>query len=166
MPGPVRVEASRGNTKLAEWLEAAAVSAQQIARKVLAARELAWSGLSRDPMPGSVCGIYVPLMMDGSALQLGVLGRREVCAGLASALLGESEPPTLGEGVFDGVGEIANLIAGNFKLLLADQIDVQVGIPLATKGRVIALGGSHSIHGVLTIDQLAVWLVITGPKSL
>ncbi|HTV19767.1 MAG TPA: chemotaxis protein CheX [Polyangiaceae bacterium] len=151
--------------KLAEWLESAAVAAQQIASEALAARELHWSGLTRDPLPGDVCGIYIPLMMDGIALQLGVLATRDVCAALASALLGGDEPMESDEDVFDAVGEIANLIAGTFKVLLADQLNVRVGVPLAMKGRVITLGGSQSLHGVLAIDQRSVWLAMAGTKT-
>jgi CheY-specific phosphatase CheX len=67
--------------------------------------------------------------------------------------------------VFDAVGEITNLIAGQFKVLLADQINVRVGVPLAMKGRVFMLGGSRALHGMLNVDQRAVWLVVTGTKT-
>jgi hypothetical protein len=33
------------------------------------------------------------------------------------------------------------------------------------KGRVFMLGGSQSIHGVLRVDQRAVWLVVTGTNT-
>lgn len=151
--------------KIAEWLESAAEAAQQIAREALAMSELNWSGSTRDPLPGDLCGIYIPLMMDGIALQLGVLATRDVCAALASALLGGDEPMETDEDVFDAVGEIANLIAGTFKVLLADQLNVRVGVPLAMKGRVFTLGGSQSLHGVMTMDQRSVWLVMTGTKT-
>jgi hypothetical protein len=151
--------------KLAEWLESAALAAREIAGGALGASELDWSGLSREALPGNLCGIYIPLMMDGVALQLGVLATRDVCAALASALLGGEDVPESDEDVFDAVGEIANLIAGQFKVLLADQINVRVGVPLAMKGRVFMLGGSQSIHGMLSIDQRPVWLVVTGTRT-
>ena len=149
--------------KLAEWLESAAAAAQEIASGALGVSEIAWSGASRDPLPDNLCGIYMPLMMDGVALQLGVLATREVCAALASALLGGDDVQSDAD-IFDAVGEIANLIAGHFKVLLTDQVNVRVGVPLAMKGRVFLLGGSQSIHGVLSVDQRAVWLVVTGTK--
>jgi hypothetical protein len=161
---PVRAEASKADVKLAEWLESAAEAAREIASSALGASELAWSGAANEALPGNLCGIYIPLMMDGAALQLGVLATRDVCGALASALLGGDDVQS-DEDVFDAVGEITNLIAGHFKVLLADQINVRVGVPLAMKGRVFMLGGSRSIHGVLNVDQRAVWLVVTGTKT-
>jgi hypothetical protein len=162
---PIRADASKTNVKLAEWLDSAADAAREIASSALGASELTWSGASGEALPGNVCGIYIPLMMDGIALQLGVLATREVCGALASALLGGDDVQS-DEDVFDAVGEITNLIAGQFKvLLLADQINVRVGVPLAMKGRVFVLGGSRSIHGVLSVDQRPVWLVVTGTRT-
>jgi hypothetical protein len=162
---PARAEASKANVKLAEWLDSAADAAREIASSALGASELAWSGAADEALPGNLCGIYIPLMMDGAALQLGVLATRDVCGALASALLGGDDVQS-DEDVFDAVGEITNLIAGQFKVLLADhQINVRVGVPLAMKGRVFMLGGSLSIHGVLNVDQRAVWLVVTGTKT-
>lgn len=150
--------------KLAEWLDSAALAAREMASGALGASELAWSGPSDRPLPGDLCGIYIPLMMDGVALQLGVLATRDVCGALASALLGGDDVQS-DEDVFDAVGEVTNLIAGQFKVLLADQINVRVGIPLAMKGRVFMLGGSRSVHGMLSVDGRAVWLVVTGTKT-
>lgn len=164
MPVPSRVEASKTPLKLAEWLESAAVAAREIASGALGASQLEWSGPSRAPLPDDLCGIYIPLMMEGVALQLGVLARRDVCGALASGLLGGDDVQA-DDDVFDAVGEITNLIAGQFKVLLSDQINVRVGVPLAMKGRVILLGGSQSTHGTLSIDQLAVWLVVTGTRT-
>jgi hypothetical protein len=160
----VCVEASKTNVKLAEWLESTADAAREIAGSALGASALDWSGASNEALPGNLCGIYIPLMMEGVALQLGVLATRDVCGALASALLGGDDVQS-DEDVFDAVGEITNLIAGQFKVLLADQINVRVGVPLAMKGRVFMLGGSRSIHGVLNVDQRPVWLVVTGTKT-
>lgn len=150
--------------KLAEWLEAAAASARKIASDVLGAGDVSWSGASRELLPQDLCGIYIPLMVDGAALQLGVLARRDVCGALASALLGGDEV-TSEEDVFDAVGEISNLIAGELKSQLVEQVNVRVGVPLAMKGRVFILCGSQSVYGQLTFDARPVWLVITGSKT-
>lgn len=149
---------------LAEWLERAAVAARKIATEALGASASSWSGSSVEPLPDDLYGIYIPLMMDGVALQLGVLAKRDVCGALASALLG-GDPVDSDEDVFDAVGEITNLIAGDFKVLLAEHLNVRVGVPIAMKGRVFTLGSSQSIHGVLMLDGRAVWLVITGTKT-
>jgi hypothetical protein len=160
----VGAEVTKTSLRLAEWLESAADAAREIASGALGAGELSWSGASREALPDNLCGIYIPLMMDRVALQLGVLATREVCGALASALLGGDDVQS-DEDVFDAVGEITNLIAGQFKVSLADQGNVRVGVPLALKGRVFSLGGSQSIHGVLNLDQRAVWLVVTGTQT-
>jgi hypothetical protein len=114
-----------------------------------------------------MCGIYIPLIVDGVALQLGVLGSRDVCVTFAQTLLaGTDEALDSDTDLFDAMGEIANLIAGNFKVLLADRFRVRVGLPLALKGRVIPLGGSQSLHGSMNVDGREMWLVMTGPKAL
>jgi CheY-specific phosphatase CheX len=111
--------------------------------------------------------VYIPLLTEGFALQLGVLGTRDVCASLAGALLGDMDGDSVSsdEDVFDAVGEITNLIAGNVKVLLSDKANIRVGVPLAMRGRVFPLGGSQSIHGSLAVDQKDVWLVMTGTAT-
>jgi hypothetical protein len=150
---------------LLELLDAAAVAARQIATGPLGASDPKWSGASGGPLPKDMCGIYIPLIADGMALQLGVLAAREVCVALGKALLaGTEEPLDSDADLFDAMGEIANLIAGDFKVLLADRVSVRVGLPLALRGRVIPLGGSQSVHGSLNVGGNDVWLGVTGPK--
>jgi hypothetical protein len=151
---------------LLELLDAAAVSARQIAMAPLGASDPKWSGVSGGSLPKEMCGIYIPLIVDGTALQLGVLAAREACVALAKALVaGTSAWSDSDAELFDAMGEIANLIAGNFKVLLAERSSVRVGLPLALKGLVIPLGGSQSIHGCLNVDGHPVWLAMTGPKT-
>jgi hypothetical protein len=146
-------------------LDTAAASARQIATSALGATQVQWSGAARTPMPNELCGVYLPLLTEGFALQLGVLATRDVCATLARALLGSPDDPLDNdEDVFDAVGEITNLIAGNLKVLLTDKVGVRLGVPLAMKGRVFLIGGSQSLYGTLNIDRSDVWLVMTGTK--
>lgn len=154
--------------EFAEWLDAAAASARDVGAGALGVSESEWTGPSSNKLPGSLCGIYIPLLTEGLALQLGVLATREVCGSLASRLIagGEAgEPLESDSDVFDAVGEVANLIAGNVKVLLADQVQIRVGVPLALSGRVIPLGASQSVHGNLKLGDSSIWLVITGTRS-
>jgi hypothetical protein len=154
------------NVTLVELLDAAALSAREIARGPLGAQNPQWSGASNTPLPGELFGVYIPLVMDGLVLQLGVLATREVCARLARSLVGSTDVLLESDAdVFDAVGEVTNLIAGNLKIALEGKIDLRVGVPLAMKGRVFQLGGSQSIHGTLTIDRSDVWLVMTGTRT-
>jgi chemotaxis protein CheX len=145
--------------KLGDWLEAAATSAQRIASEALGAEQVSWVSSPEVEMPSDLCGVFIPLITDDYALQLGVLGTRAVCSKLASSLLGE--PMENDEDVFDAVGEVTNLIAGNVKVYLSETTNVRLGLPLAVFGRVASVGSKHSTHGVLTVDDSAVCLVMT-----
>jgi chemotaxis phosphatase CheX-like protein len=153
--------------KLSELLDAAAVSAQEIANGPLGAAHSSWAGASSEKLPTNLCGVYIPLLSDEFALQLGLLATRDVCTTLARALIGDmdgAEPMDSDADVFDAVGEVTNMIAGQVKVLLSEKVNIKVGVPLALKGRVFNLGGSQSIHGALAVDANAVWLVMTGTK--
>ena len=152
----------------AQWLDAAAASARDVGASALGISRSKWAGPSGDKLPGDLRGIYIPLVTDALALQLGLLANREVCATLASRLLAggeEGEPLENEADVFDAVGEVTNLIAGNVKVLLADRVQIRVGVPLALAGRVFPIGASQSVHGNLELDDNSLWLVITGPRA-
>jgi hypothetical protein len=149
---------------IGELLESVAGAAQEIAAGPLSMRATSWQGLSSSLLPEGLCGVYIPLIGEGLALQLGVLAERGVCRQLAKSLLGMGEGEALesDDDVFDAVGEIANLIAGGVKVRLAGQLNVNLGIPLALTGRVFSSAGSQTALGVLRMDQHATWLVLTG----
>lgn len=152
----------------AQWLDAAAASARDIGASALGIPESKWAGATGDELPGDLRGIYIPLVTDKLALQLGLLASRQVFATLASRLLAggeEGEPLESDADVFDAVGEVTNLIAGNVKALLADQVQIRVGVPLALAGRVFPIGASQTLHGNLELGDSSLWLVITGPRS-
>ena len=152
--------------KLSEWLDAAALSAREVAGSALGTTDLHWSGATSLPLPDGLCGIYIPLLTDGLALQLGVVATRGVCGSLACALIGADESEVEGDAdVFDALGEIVNLIAGDFKFRLTDEVKIRVGVPLAMNGRVFPLGGSLSVHGSLQVGPNEVWLVMTGSTT-
>jgi hypothetical protein len=154
--------------EFAQWLDAAATSARDVGAGALGMSDGKWAGPSSERLPGNLCGIYIPLVTDGLALQLGVLATRDVCATLARRLIAggdEGEPLESEADVFDAVGEVTNLIAGNVKVLLADRVQIRVGVPLALSGRVIPIGASQSIHGNLELGDSSLWLLITGSRT-
>jgi hypothetical protein len=144
---------------LGDWLEAAATSAQQIASEALGASQVKWVNSDGVELPSDLYGVFIPLITEGYALQLGVLGTRAVCSKLASALIGE--PMESDEDVFDAVGEVTNLIAGNVKAACSGQTNLRLGLPLAVFGSLVSLGTAQSTHGVLTVDDSDVCLVMT-----
>jgi hypothetical protein len=150
---------------LTKWLDAAAESAREIAAGPLGFARTTW-GESARTLPDDLYGVYVPLLTETMALQLGILAGRDVCAKLARSLVGAeaTEPLETDEDVLDAVGEVTNLVAGGVKVRLASECNINVGVPLALKGRVIPSHGSQSVHRLMQLDDSDVWLVMTGTR--
>ncbi len=150
---------------LTEWLEAAAESAREIAAGPLGVRSTTWDDRARS-MPDNLYGVYVPLLTEVMALQLGILAARDVCTKLARSLVGTDGADVLetDEDVLDAVGEVTNMIAGGVKVRLAARHNINVGIPLALRGRVIPSTSSQSLSRVMRMDDSHVWLVMTGTR--
>jgi hypothetical protein len=150
--------------ELSEWLIAAAESAQHLATRALNASTTTWEECGDAALPSDLCGVYIPLINDDLALHLGLLARRDVCNHLANSLLGMTPDEALDsdEDVFDAVGEIANLVAGDVKDRVRAAGNVTLGVPLALQGKVFPAAGSQSLQGIVRIDERCVWLVLTG----
>jgi CheY-specific phosphatase CheX len=110
--------------------------------------------------------VYVPLLTDVMALQLGILAARDVCTKLARCLVGTDAADVLetDEDVLDAVGEVTNMIAGGVKVRLASKHDINVGVPLALRGRVIPSTSSQSMYRLMQMDDSHVWLVMTATR--
>ncbi len=149
---------------LTEWMNLAADSAAEIAAGALGMGNVRWKHLSNATLPPDLCGVYIPLLTDGEAIQLGLLGRRDVCAHLAKSLLGMGPDESLesDSDVFDAVGEVTNMVAGGVKVRAADRLDVKLGLPLALSGCIFPLAGAAFEHGLMQMDENEVWLVIAG----
>lgn len=150
---------------LTQWLEAAAESAREIAAGPLGFARTSW-GESARSLPDDLYGVYVPLLTETMVLQLGILAGRDVCTKLARSLIGveATEPLETDEDVLDAVGEVTNMVAGGVKVRLASQGQINVGVPLALKGKMIPRHGSQSIHRLMQLDDSDVWLVMTGTR--
>jgi hypothetical protein len=150
---------------LTRWLAAAAESAREIAAGPLGIARTTWDESARS-LPDDLYGVYIPLLTETVALQLGILAGRDVCTKLARSLIGvdAAEPLETDEDVLDAVGEVTNMIAGGVKVRLASECNIIVGVPLALKGRMIPSHGSHSVHRLMQLDDCDVWLVMTGTR--
>ena len=150
---------------LTEWLEAAADSAREIAAGPLGVATTTWHA-GAESLPDDLYGVYIPLLTERMALQLGILAARDVCTKLARSLMGlaEGDPLDSDEDVLDAVGEVTNMVAGGVKVRLAERCNINVGLPLALKGRVFLSNGSQSMHRLLRLDDSDVWLVVTGTR--
>lgn len=152
---------------LTDWINLAADAAAEIATNALGVASTRWQQARDARLPDDLWGVYIPLMTDGDSVQLGLLGRRDVCAQLAKSLLGMRPDETLDDDstVFDAVGEVTNLVAGGVKVRAAQHINVKLGLPLALAGAALPLTGEAFQHGMLQMDDNEVWLVVAGAPA-
>jgi hypothetical protein len=152
---------------LTDWMNLAADAAAEIATGALGMANTCWRQAPDARLPDDLWGVYIPLMTEGDSVQLGLLGRRDVCAQLAKSLLGMGPDENLDDDstVFDAVGEVTNLVAGGVKVRAAEHINVKLGLPLALVGAALPLTGEAFAHGVLQMDDNEVWLVVAGAPA-
>jgi hypothetical protein len=152
---------------LTDWMNLAADAATEIATGALGMASTRWLQAPDTALPDDLWGVYIPLMTDGDCVQLGLLGRRDVCAQLAKSLLGMSPDEALEDDstVFDAVGEVTNLVAGGVKVRAAAHINVKLGLPLALSCAALPLTGEAFEHGLLQMDDNDVWLVVAGAPA-
>jgi hypothetical protein len=152
---------------LSDWMNLAAEAAAEIATSALGMANTHWQRAPAARLPDDLWGVYIPLMTDGDSVQLGVLGRRDVCAHRAQTRLGMSADEVLDDDgtVFDAVGEVTNLVAGGVKVRAAAHTDVKLGLPLALSGSPLPLRGETFEHGLLQMDDKDVWLVVAGAPA-
>jgi hypothetical protein len=149
---------------LSEWLGLTRDAAAEIASSALGMGNIRWQHPAGRALPTDSCGVYMPFMAEGYCVQIGVLGSRDVCASLAKSLLGMGPDESLADDsdVFDAVGEVTNMVAGGVKVRASAPTNVKLGLPLAHTGARMALGGATLEHGLRQMDQIDVWLVVTG----
>ena len=152
---------------LTEWMNLAADAATEIATGALGVESVQWRHPSDTVLPKDLCGVYIPLLADGFSVQLGLLGRRDVCTQLAKSLLGmgPDEPLDGDADVFDAVGEVTNMVAGSVKVRAAAHTNVTLGLPLALTGTGFPMSGAAFEHGLMQMDDREVWLVVAGSPS-
>ncbi len=152
---------------LTAWINNVSAAAQTIAASALGIQKMSWQHLPQAEVPGNLCGVYIPLLTEQYALHLGLLGQHASCYRLARALLGMGSEETISDDaeLFDAVGEIVNMMAGEVKARVADTTKLSLGIPLALAGKVFPSAGASSTQGVLQLDGEDMWLVLTGQQT-
>jgi hypothetical protein len=101
-------------------------------------------------LPHTVCGAYVPLVGDNSALQVAVIGDGDALGQLARKLLQmEAAEPLDDRDTADAVCEIGNMLAGKVKFLLARQYPtLRIGLPVFIHGEIHGQGQSGVVLDV------------------
>lgn len=152
---------------LTAWMNDVAGAAQTIAAAALGIQHMEWRHLPQADVPGNLCGVYIPLLTDQFALHLGLLGQHDSCSRLAKALLGMGTDESIGDDaeLFDAVGEIVNMMAGEVKARVSETTKLSLGMPLALSGKVFPSAGASSTQGVLQLDGEEMWLVLTGQQT-
>ena len=123
---------------LAEWMSAAEASTFEIARTALGVVDCRRSPPPTPSTPGTQ-GSYIPLIGDHLSVQVGLISNDSGCQTLAKALLGMAGTPDVlsPADVADAVGEVVNMIAGQVKRRLNEQIpSLALGLPIFIHGKI------------------------------
>ncbi|MCP4602583.1 MAG: chemotaxis protein CheX [Proteobacteria bacterium] len=121
-----------------EWLDASIIAAKELAQIALGLDGAELISI-REGLPGESDSAYIALVGEKSSAQIGIASDAEGCQQIARTLLGmePDEEDLSEEDVADAIGEIANILAGQIKTLMAEKsIDVVLGMPIFIQGRV------------------------------
>ena len=109
---------------LTDWMNLAAAAAAEIATDALGMSSTRWQQAPGARLPDDLWGVYIPLMMDGDSVQIGLLGRRDVCAQLAKSLLGMSPDEVLDDDEWEAsLGNLAALTRLGGRVVVSDWDD-------------------------------------------
>jgi len=116
------------------WMRAAQEAAVVVAETALGLANAVFTPVA-PPKSAFVCA-YIPVMIPGGGLQIGVLADPASSRILAAGLLSGGPEDELSEGdIADAIGEIANMVAGTAKAARATTSTVvTLGLPLIVHG--------------------------------
>ena len=148
-----------------EWLAAARQALAYVAETALHAPDCEVDPVSLPT--GSGVGAFVAVMAQGAAVQIGLVARPAPAAALARRLLDLGPDDVLAEAeVADAIGELANMIAGATKAMLAPMIGVvALGLPMIVHGRVATTDHQRIRGARARIAGLEVELLVIEARS-
>ncbi len=121
-----------------EWLDSAISASEEIATVALGLEGVELVGIRKEP-PDEQGSAHIALVGEQNSVQIGIASNINGCQELARTLLGmEPDEEDLAEDeVADAMGEIANILAGQVKTMMAERnITVNLGIPIFINGHV------------------------------
>lgn len=122
---------------LDRWAEAARRGLVEVGETM--GLDIALAGVT-DEAPQGVGGSYISLASPDNAIQVGIVSTYSGCRRIAGTLLGLESEEAAGlsdADVADGVGELANVLAGMLKTYVEDaDVRLQVGLPMFLVGEV------------------------------
>ncbi len=119
-----------------DWLDAVIEASDELASVALGLDNTELIGIKEAP-PENDGSAYIALVGEKTSIQLGILSNKEGCQLMARTLLAmEPEEEDLEESeVADAVSEIANILAGQVKTIMAQKdASVNLGIPIFVHG--------------------------------
>ncbi len=128
-----------GELQIGDWLQAIARAAEEFFKGQLGLEPFTQAGTDQ-PVGVSDVGSYVALVGDETSVQLGMEAAVDTCRTLAKTMLAMEDGEEIEDGdMCDAVGEIANILGGTTKRLIADRMPgFKLGLPLFMQGRLIA----------------------------
>lgn len=123
---------------LDDWLDAISKSAQEFFTGQLGLEPFEVVGTGGEVSVSDV-GSYVALVGDETSAQIGMVASIEACRKFARKMLCMEDDEELDDGdMCDAVGEIANILGGTTKRLIAERMPgFKLGLPLFMQGRLI-----------------------------
>lgn len=129
---------SGGATSIQNWLEASKKSAEELANVALGFDDFEILGEDKS-LPVNQEAAFVALIGDTTSVQVGIASNMEGCQALSRALLGmePDEPDLESSEVADALSEIANILAGQVKIVMAEfDGNLKIGIPIFLSGKI------------------------------
>lgn len=159
-PLPAIAPREDANVGLTEWLDAAVSSLAECAVSLLGT-DRCEEASPRGSLSLAGWGSYVPLATPDAMLQVGVVASEPDCIGMASTMLGLGPEELAAADVGDAMGEIANVLAGAVKTVLAGRVNaIELGLPLFAQGEVVPPRAAELSATDVAVGQWRVTVVV------
>ena len=149
--------------ELNEWLNALSESAVELLTETLGFESGSFSDGS-DELAEGLCGAYISLLGEDSALELGIVSDAEGCEAMAQALLGlePGDGEDLSEAdVADAVNEVVDIVAGGVKTRMVERDPtLKMGLPVFVEGRIKNSASQESAITELVTGGVKVHLMV------
>lgn len=166
LESPQEADASVPEVDTSAWAETAFQAMEELAETALGCEATIVS--KKAELPEDTVGAYVALVHDGGSVQVGVLAGPSGSEALTRILLGmeEDEPFESESDVADGMGEIANILAGLLKGPFDSKLPgLELGLPLVVRGRLEHPGAIEFVEAHIRLGEHDTYLVVAAKRG-
>ncbi len=151
---------------LEEWLAITVQACEELALRQLGCASFAVGAMTGE-IPVTDVGSYVALVGDETSAQIGVVASIEGCRALGRRMLCmEPGEEISDDDMCDAVGEIANILGGSTKRLVAEQMPgFKLGLPLFMQGRLLASDRQEVGMVAVKLDDIDAHLLVVRRKA-